>query len=215
MIKKAIKYTLFSVWALVLLYNSVYFKNLGEVTADVLSRQFNAKSYATNFWENELMPNLKSATEINYLVTQLKTEKEKTFDSYSNALGIGNIRYFLVKGTGKVESVNENGIDLITGEESSIQKVLIATEYIFGNAVRDASGLININEFSNTMDFNNISTEINEIIRAKVVPPFREQVNIGESVDFVGAIELNREHLNLDVIEVIPVRLEIYRNQSF
>ena len=49
----------------------------------------------------------------------------------------------------------------------------IATEFIFGNAVRDATGLININEFKNTMDFNNVSAELNRIIREKVLPQFK------------------------------------------
>ena len=85
----------------------------------------------------------------------------------------------------------------------------IATEYIFGNAVRDASGAIDINTFSNSMDFNNVSAEINRIIREKVIPPFRCKVKKGDRVEFTGAIELNQEHLKLDRIEVIPVSLKI------
>jgi predicted lipoprotein len=89
----------------------------------------------------------------------------------------------------------------------------VALEYIFGNAVRDASGLIDVNDFSNTMDFNNISDEINKIIKERVVPPFKTNVAEGELVEFVGALELNRGNVNLDLIEMIPVKLAIKENQ--
>jgi predicted lipoprotein len=97
--------------------------------------------------------------------------------------------------------------------DSSKQNITIATEYIFGNAVRDATGMININEFNNTMDFNNVSAEINKIIREKVLPSFKANIQNGDRIEFVGAIELNKEHLDLSNIEVIPVRVTVMSDQ--
>jgi predicted lipoprotein len=210
---KVIKYIAGFIVLAIILFNSVYFRNLEEVKTDTSSRKFNPAAYAKEFWDNELMQNLHNAVEINYLLDMLSKEKERAFDSYSNVLGIGNIRYFFVKGQGKIESVNTNDVTLLIGTDSNKNKMTIATEYIFGNAVRDASGLIDINEFSNTMDFNNISDEINKIIKEQVVPPFRTSVAEGGHVEFVGAIELNREHLNLEEIEIIPVHLVLTNNQ--
>jgi predicted lipoprotein len=85
----------------------------------------------------------------------------------------------------------------------------LITEYVFGNAVRDASGLLNINEFTNMNDFNSISEELNGIIRTNVLPPLKANAKKGMKVQWVGAIELNREHLNLDDIEVIPIEIKI------
>jgi predicted lipoprotein len=110
-----------------------------------------------------------------------------------------------VKGKGTITSINED--DIAVSLDSSKQSITVATEYIFGNAVRDATGLININEFNNTMDFNNISAELNKIIREKVLPPFKQQAKKGDRIAFTGAIELNKEHLDLSNIEVMPVRV--------
>jgi len=137
----------------------------------------------------------------------LSSDPAKTFDVYSHALGIGNLRYFLIRGKGIIESVNENDVTVMLNVDSSKQTVTLATEYIFGNAVRDASGLININEFTNTMDFNNVSAEINKIIREKVLPSFKQSVKKGDVVEFTGAIELNKEHLDLSHVEVVPVQI--------
>ena len=188
-------------------YNSVYFKKLDEVKAGTAS--FKASKYAADFWEKKLTPALTKSIEIGQLLSLLKAEREKAFAEHSHALGIGNIKYFLVKGIGKVEAVEENQV--LVAIESAFQKpeIRLATEYVFGNAVRDASGTIDINEFANSMDFNNVSAEINKIIREKVIPPFKSKVKKGDSIEFTGAIELNKEHLNLNNLEVIPITLKI------
>src|SRR6516162_4494491 len=204
---KAVKYIITIVVILVVGYNSVYFKKLDEVKASLSAKEFNASAYAQTFWNSKLMPNLDKAIDINQLTAMLSNDPSKTFDTYSHALGIGNLRYFLVKGKGVITSVNEDDVSVLL--DSSKQSITLATEYIFGNAVRDATGLININEFNNTMDFNNVSAELNKIIREKVLPPFKQQAKKGNKIEFTGAIELNKEHLDLSKIEVIPVKITI------
>ena len=202
---KAVKYIVAVVIIAVVAYNSVYFKKLDEVKAARSAKDFNADAYAQTFWSNKLIPNLNKAIDLNQLTALLSNDAEKTFDSYSHALGIGNLRYFLVKGKGTITSINQD--DIAVSLDSSKQSITVATEYIFGNAVRDATGLININEFNNTMDFNNISAELNKIIREKVLPPLKQKAKKGNIIEFTGAVELNKEHLNLSNIEVIPVRI--------
>ena len=114
-----------------------------------------------------------------------------------------------MKGEGQIESINENDASVIIKSDSTSIGARIATEFVFGNAIRDASGLIDINEFNNTMDFNNVSAEINKIIRTEVLPPFKSTAKKGDMVQFVGAIELNQEHPDLENIEIIPVTLKI------
>src|SRR5437762_2853598 len=160
---KAIKYIIAIVVILVIAYNSVYFKKLDEVKASQTAKEFNAETYAQTFWNNKLLPNLNKAIELTQLTVMLSTDTSKTFETYSHALGIGNLRYFLVKGKGQIIAVNEDDISVLLQTDTTKQTITIATEYVFGNAVRDATGLIDINEFSNTMDFNNVSAELNKI----------------------------------------------------
>lgn len=206
--KKGLKYSLVLIVLILAAYNSVYFKKLDEVKASA-APEFDAAAYARTYFDKKLAAVLDKATEINKLVALLKTDPEKAFSTWSHALGIGNIRYFLVSGEGEITGIDENDVSVLAKAGTSEKTVKIATEYVFGNAVRDASGLVNINEFNNTMDFNNVSAEINKIIRKEVVPPFKAKVKKGELVQFTGALELNREHLNTDSLEIIPVRLKI------
>jgi predicted lipoprotein len=202
---KVAKYIISIAAIVIIAYNSVYFKKLDEVKASLSAKEFNATQYAQAFWDNKLIPDLDKAIDITQLTAMLSNDPSQTFDTYSHALGIGNLRYFLVKGKGVITSVNEDDVTVLL--DSNKQSITLATEYIFGNAVRDATGFININEFNNTMDFNNVSAELNKIIREKVLPPFKQQAKKGNAIEFTGAIELNKEHLDLSKIEVIPVRI--------
>jgi predicted lipoprotein len=206
---KLIRYIIIAIIIGLVAYNSVYFKKLDEVKASHVAKEFNAAQYATTFWDKKLIPSLNKAIEITRLSAILSSDPGKAFNDWSHALGIGNLRYFLISGKGVIESVDDDYVAVLVQGDSSKQVTRITTEYIFGNAVRDATGLININEFTNTMDFNNVSAEINKIIREKVLPAFKQKAKKGSAIEFTGAIELNKEHPALSGIEIIPIKIMI------
>lgn len=210
-------------------YNSVYFEKLNQRKTDVVSG-FDGGAYARRYLEEELPTVLGKSLEVNQLLNMIENGKDTAFKKYSHALGIGNIRFFLVTGEGMISAVQENHVMVLTappasgelqehaGQNGSASEnvnrspgpgrtVRIATEYIFGNAVRDASGLITMNEFDNTMELNDVSATINKIIREEVLPPFKSQTKKGKRIRFSGAIELNREYPDLQQIEIIPIML--------
>lgn len=197
-----------ALWILVLgivAYNSVYFKKLDEIKKNAGKNTFDAKAYANSFYKEKLLPSTDKALSINDLVEKIKANPDETFKQYAHALGIGNIRYFLIKASGNITKVNENTLDFeVEGKQYSI-----ATEFIFGNAVRDASGIITMTTFENTMDFNNVSAALNDIIRSQVIPNLKKNATIGSKIDLIGAIELNQKHLKLNEIEIIPVKLVV------
>jgi hypothetical protein len=205
MAKRTLKYFVATVVVVFLAWNSVYFKKLSEVKASVV-KQFNATAYARSYINQQLLPSATKAPEIDQLLIQLKNKPDSMFKSNSHALDIGNIRFFMTSGQGTITSMDDNNVYLLTPNK---QAVKIAIEYIFGNALRDASGIIRINDFTNTMDINNVSAEINKIVRNEVIPPFKTKVKKGSTVTFAGAFELNQQHINLNNIEIIPVSLKV------
>jgi len=204
--KKGLRYTLGICISGMVIYGSVYFQPLDEKLAEENEITFDAKSYVDGIWEKDLFAVYDSAMDLTMLMDQLYREPELTFKQEAKALGVGNIGYFKVKGEGRVLSVNENNVMLLVGD----QRVEIETEFIFGNAIRDASGLIQINDYDRTSDFNLISEMINDKIRKEVIPNFRARVEEGNTVIFKGAIELNKTILDLSQPEVIPVSILIF-----
>jgi predicted lipoprotein len=209
--KKVIKYTIFIIILLSLGYNSIYFRKLDAVKAAAASQKFDAAAYARSFYE-QLNSQLDSAVETGKLITLLKTEPAKAFNEHSNALSIGNVRCFLVHGEGTVTAINDDVIGISLADSTIKGAVTIATEFIYGNAIRDASGLVELKDFTNTADLNGMSEEVNKIIRKDVIPPFKRQVKKGDVILFSGAIEMNKAHVSVDSIEIIPIRLSIVNN---
>lgn len=227
--KKIWRYALLLALLFLVGYNSVYFEKLDQRKTTAAS-DFDAEAYARRYIEEELTLEMGNALEINELLNMMDTGNDSAFSKYSHALGIGNIRFFLVKGEGVISAVQENHVEVLTAQPASGQlrepagqngsasgnagtpagsarRVRIATEYVFGNAVRDASGLITMNEFDNTMELNDVSAAINKIIREEVLPPFKSRAKKGDKIRFTGAVELNREYPDLEELEIMPITL--------
>jgi predicted lipoprotein len=88
-------------------------------------------------------------------------------------------------------------------------KIQVATDFIFGNAIRDGSGIVNINEFLNMTDFNNVSVAINKMVKEKVVSRLKKSAKPGMILEFVGATEMNEENMDLNNIRGIPVSAKL------
>lgn len=171
--KKLLKYGIALLILLVLGYNSVYFKKLSEVKAAVVPGRFDAFHFSQQLWEEQLPAKLDSAVDLNTLLSLLKINKAEAFSKYSNALHIGNTRYFLVKAAGIVTNVNEDEVILQSNKADSTVHIQIETEFVYGNAIRDASGLVDIKDFTNATDLNAISEELNKQVRKNVLPPLK------------------------------------------
>lgn len=214
--KKVLKFSVIAIAFIFIVYNSIYIRKLSDVSAGNSIHKFDAAAYAELYWEKEIIPAITNAIDLSELLTQLNQNPQLAFREHSHALGIGNIRYFLVKGKGRVISVNENDVTLAIDLEPDQVHIQLVTEFVYGNAVRDAVGKIDLNEFTNTMNLNNVSAEINKRIRQLIIPAFVEKVQKNSIVNFAGAIELNQKFLDLGSIEVIPVSLdEINHDQSY
>jgi predicted lipoprotein len=208
--KKIIKYILVVAIIGLVGYKSVYFRKLSEVNTTG-AQTFDAVAYAEKLWHERLPLRLDSATELTSLITSIEADPSEAFARFSNALGIGNYRYSLVKFTGVASAINEDDIATQVNHADSLLILKVATEYIYGNAIRDASRLVDIKDFSNTSDLNNISEELNKKVRTEVLPPFKKQVKQGDSLEVSGAVEFNKEHFSLKDVEIIPVRIKILK----
>lgn len=211
MARKIVKYLLLTIVIGLLAYKSVFIIKLSELQT-IEPKAFDAPAFVQQLWDNKLPTRIDSALTLDTLHAALKANAAQAFDHYFNSMSIGNVRYGLLKVTGKVLSVNEDDVVVLTGSRDNQHTVKIATEYVYGNALRDASRLVDIKDFVNTTDLNKISEELNKKVRTKVLPAFKGTVQKGDSVICTGAIELNQAHYSLDDLEIIPVQCKIIQH---
>jgi predicted lipoprotein len=205
---KPVKYIVYIVIAAFVCYNSVYFKKLDEVK-NSFGKTFDATGFTDKLWKEKLPAKMDSAIELTTYLQLLKSNPAQAFDKYSNALAIGNYRYSLIKTIATVIAIDADDIDLtITSNGSSINAKL-ATEFIYGNAIRDASQLVDVKDFVNSGDLNSISEAFNKKVKTEVLPSFKTAVKKGSKLQIVAALEMNKEHIKLDGLELIPVQIQI------
>jgi predicted lipoprotein len=203
---KVIKYGVIVLITGFLLYNSIYIKKLSAVRA-ATPTAFDAAAFSKKLFADRLPGRIQTAVPLDTLLQALQANPNEAFTKYANALAIGNLRYSLVQASGRVLAIKDDEVIIQAGAVP----VHLATEYIYGNAIRDASGLVDVKDFVNTTDLNNISESLNKQVRELVLPPFKTTVQKSDSVWFAGALELNKEHVHVQSPEVIPVQVKIIR----
>ena len=209
--KKPFSYLILLAVIALLGYKSVYFRKLSEVQASANEKKIDAASYAKKLWKERMPAKMDSAVDLPVFVHAVGQDKQTALQKFSNALALGNYRYALVKARGLVTAVNKDDVQMQVAMPDSILHVMVATEYVYGNAIRDASKLVELGDFKSTTDLNNVSEEINKIVRSTVVPEFRQNIHSGDSINIVAAIEINKEHVKWSQLELLPVRIQMIR----
>ena len=197
-----------------LLYRGIYFENLHDVRQQRQREAFNAAEYARDFWDNQLPGVLDKAVETEEIIKLFNTDMAQAIERYGKAPGVSRVYAYLLKGEGTILEVNKSGFKVSVEGPHTNPDVLIETgSYIPGNAVRDASGLIDVSKFSDTMKFNEISGEINKIVVKDVIKPFLDKgPSTGRIVKFFGATQVAQdaaEENELELIKIIPIRLQL------
>ncbi|MDT0677635.1 DUF2291 family protein [Autumnicola musiva] len=207
-IKKPLKTVLFVLIFGFVLYNSVYFKSLEDFRSEVKVKEFDAAGYSLDFIENRR--ETISAIPVEKFLDSLNSNF-KGYVPTGKKLGISHNYYFMVAGSGIVESISEENISVILSND---RKIDIATGFIYGNAVREASEMAKIGDFQNTMDFNTISIELNKLIRSEVVKPVKSDVKQGNVLQFKGALKINDRNPDYGKLRIIPIMLNTKKNKN-
>ncbi len=176
-------------------YKSVYIEKLSERISKSPAK-FDPAAFSKKLWEEQLPARMDSAVSLSTLIESVAKDKEAGIARYTNALAIGNYRYALVNTNAIVDEVGEDELQLSLNHADSVLHIKLATEFIYGNAVRDASGLVQVKDFPNTSELNSISEELNKLVRGKVIPEIKGKLKKGDRLKIVAAMEINKEHIH-------------------
>jgi predicted lipoprotein len=200
----------FTITALLLLYHSFYFEPLDRVKENARRGEFDPAAYARDFWDNKLPAKLPEAVDAAALIALFRSDMKTAVSRYSRTLGVSETHAYLVQGSGRILSVSREAVMLALVNTPEF-KVKLTMDLIFGNAIRDASGLINVSDFPSTMMFNTVSSKINTIVNQEVIPPFRTKAEKGAVVRFFAACEVHEEADadDMNPLETIPIQLQI------
>jgi predicted lipoprotein len=204
--KRYLRYILGILAIVLVLFFSLDLQKLDEHRASQGTDVFDANDYALELWEHQIPEALSRAPELGSLVNMLATDPGGAFESMGRKLGISGTWYFLTRGQGMVESVEEEFLWVLVDHRIRIQ---LATAFIFGNAIRDGSGVTDIDEFVNMTDFNQVSIALNRKVKEEVVPELKKLAGPGTTLEFAGAFEIREDQVDINSIRVIPVSFRL------
>jgi predicted lipoprotein len=164
-------------------------------------RAFDAQAEAADFWKSELMPFSTHAVNLDVLLPAL-LESDTAASKYGRRRGIGGKYYYLVRGEGRLASIDRKAIAVdINGPKSA--KVLLVIGPVFGNALRDATDLFPGNGLS-SFEFNAFGAALNRIAEVQVQSQY-QNAPAGSWIAFSGAAETEVVDGAL-VMRVIPIQ---------
>jgi predicted lipoprotein len=204
--KKWLKYIVLIVIAGLLAYNSVYFKKLDAPKSEIENNKSNPAAFARLFWDSTFSKAIDSAITLEVFENEfVEKGAQITIKKYSHSQGVSDVAYMLQKFSGKVKEVTEDKI-VLTLTNSRASHIICNIGNYFGNGVRDVTGLIKMGDFTNSMDYNMVSSELNKIVRTDVILPVKNKIKINDSLTVVGCVEIRNGRLEE---EILPVKITI------
>ncbi|HXS68251.1 MAG TPA: DUF2291 family protein, partial [Candidatus Polarisedimenticolia bacterium] len=152
---------------------------LKTVTAEKAAETFNATQFADNFWTNQLVPAISKSVKADVLLPAIQADPAAAKKKFSRSVGLSESYFYFLSGTGRVVAVSDDEISLAITSGSTNAEVSLQAGLIFGDAIRDGTGLLNASDYPNSQDFNDISAALDPIVETRVLPALHAQAKIG------------------------------------
>jgi predicted lipoprotein len=169
-------------------------------------------AFVEPIWDSKIVPTfLEKAVEAKELLTAIQGNSDQAGEKFGRREATNPYNY-LIKGTGKVTAVNmESRAGTLTIElpgDLAWKNVNIQIgPVVLGTAVRDATGVVSFNQFTNQIDYASVSKEMNaraihDALAGKDPATFN-----GKQIRFVGAFTYDPHFAG--VVRITPIKLEV------
>ena len=171
---------------------------------------FSAENYVNGIWESDFLPTLEeNAVEIGQLLSEIDADEDAAIEQYGHRTSSGPYS-FMTQGEAQVLTVDrESRVGLahldLQPFDGEADIYLAIGPVLRGNALRDAVGFIAFNDFTNQVEFAQVSDALKDRADAEVITPFAIDDHVGETIRFLGAFTFD----DREEIVIMPVRLEV------
>ena len=199
-----------------------------EAENTVQSETFDPVAYVDGIWDSQLMPAFdEGAVELSSIFSEIQPDASGSAPkdeliANANQYGLitdGEALVYMVKGTGKIVSVNtETSLGtaevMLDGYDGPIKAQLyIGTRIPSDEAsVRDAVGFITFGDFKEQTEYGKAGSEINKRILATTLDGIDRENLVGKTISFAGAFTIrtfNLLQIDVSEIPIVPVEIEL------
>lgn len=168
---------------------------------------FDAEVFGEKFWREQLLATDRMAHDAGRLMATLRLDSSAAVE-LGRRLGLSRAVCFVVAGVGRITELGPEAVRLALDGEDGAGSIVIEAGPLFGNALRDGTGLLDVSAFPNSQDFNAISSALNRRVETEVLPGLRAKAARGARLRFLGCAEVDDPAAWTPPLRVVPVRLE-------
>jgi predicted lipoprotein len=182
---------------------------LAQAVKEKAATTFNPAEFAEKFWSGQLQKSFDKAVRAEVLLPAMQASPADAKKKFSRSIGVSESYTYFISGKGRVLVVSDDEISLAVTGGATNAEVLLQVGLLFSNVIRDGTGLLNVNDYPNSQDFNAIAAALNHLVETRVQPKLRESARVGATVLFIGCAEVNDESTDLKPLKVVPIQAEI------
>jgi predicted lipoprotein len=179
----------------------------GHETAGALPVDNKAAIFVDGFWA-KLVPLFEDkAQDVAKVLPEIRANPDAAGEKYGRREATNPYNY-MVKGTGKVTEINTTSVagTAIVEIPGLDEKVALQIgPVVRGTALRDATGLVSFNQFSNQLDYADVSKEMNTRALKTVLASVPAASLAGKSVTFFGAFTFDPH--SKSAVLITPVKI--------
>jgi predicted lipoprotein len=171
---------------------------------------FSAETYVAERWNDPLLTTVQSsAVELSTLLSELTADNAAASEKYGHQQGSGPFN-FIVKGQGVVTEVDTSSkaglarIDLDPADGTADVAIAVGP-VIKGTGLRDAMPFIDFNQFTNQLEYADVSKKLHEHVMNNVIASIDLTSLQGKTINFSGAFAFK----DVESIIVTPVELKV------
>ena len=179
----------------------------------VAARQLSVpEAYAQNNWESRMLPAIdERAIEPASFVEGMKTDLAALGEKYATRANETSPWSFCLKGKVKVLGV-ENAdsktrtrllVDVPPYDGEQDMKIQIST-VIRTNAIRDAVGFLKLDDFTNQVEFAELTKVFNARVQKDVLQNLDAEALVGKEIELTGCVSVGKRD---EEVLVVPIRI--------
>lgn len=167
--------------------------------------RFDPVEYADARFGNEIVPQVEGdAVDLATLLGDLEGGADEA--DFGNTPGAGSSYSFPVEFTGVAGAPNGSILPVtVEGVPAGVTVQVQIGPAINGTALRDVTGTVSFNEFTNQLEFQEVATEFNNRVRTGVLSGVDPAQLEGRAVHVVGAYT----RVNPALVSVVPIVFEV------
>ena len=169
-----------------------------------------ASKFVDPIWTSKVLPTIEEkAQDIAKILPEIRANAESAGQKYGRREATNPYNY-MVKGTGKVTGINNQsqaGTATVELPGLSEKIALQIGPVVRGTALRDATGIVSFNQFSNQLDYADVSKEMNRRALKTAFANVDPASLAGKTVTFFGAFTFD-PHSKSPVL-ITPVKITL------